>query len=234
MIKMSQHVSLELYNKITNIALFNATMESQYEQAGRYHHTSRHIIDMLAEFGQNYHMASNPITLELAILYHDIIYNVPKYLEGENMERASAAFAIQSIPKIVPSITADALEEIELLICSTAETDIDRLAVYYPKDAVLLHDLDYSIMSTPEQSVYSAYAQNIANEYIPYVGEHKFYTERLKFLKLCSYKAYYNRLYATEHYQLHRSVRAYDNIEREIMYMPNIHITDSMKEKGEF
>src|SRR5262245_66185655 len=54
-------------------AWFEALAE-RYAEPHRYYHTSRHIAECLAEVDHVRHLARDPVAVELALWFHDAIY----------------------------------------------------------------------------------------------------------------------------------------------------------------
>ncbi len=50
-------------------------LASLYSQPHRYYHNLHHIAECLAEFDSVRHLASQPVAVELAIWFHDAIYD---------------------------------------------------------------------------------------------------------------------------------------------------------------
>ena len=66
---------------------------ARYSEPCRVYHTLVHIRHCLDEFEQVRHLATNPDTVELALWYHDAIYNT----KAKDSEERSAVFAVEVV-----------------------------------------------------------------------------------------------------------------------------------------
>ena len=67
----------------------------RYTEPQRAYHTLQHIEESLVLFASVHHLAENPVDVELAIWFHDVIYD-PK--ASDNEER-STGFAVGALQK---------------------------------------------------------------------------------------------------------------------------------------
>ncbi len=113
------------------------------------YHNLDHIHHCLREFQHLKSEAQNPIAVELAIWFHDIVYD-PK---ANNNELASANLASSTLQN---TVHAKAVHQ--LIITTTHKTPPTD------HDAQLLCDIDLSILGTPPEE-YQNYARAIRQEY---------------------------------------------------------------------
>lgn len=59
-----------------------------YSDAARAYHNLNHIADCLALFDEHRHLATNPVSMEFAIWFHDVVYDTHA---SDNEERSATA-----------------------------------------------------------------------------------------------------------------------------------------------
>lgn len=124
-----------------------------YSEPQRHYHNRQHIAECLAEFDQARYLAKQPISVELAIWFHDAVYD-PK--AGDNEER-SAALAKECLRECT---VADALAgTVSQLIMITKHHELDSNA-----DAGVMMDVDLSIFGRDEKRFFE-YEEKIRREY---------------------------------------------------------------------
>ena len=120
-----------------------------YGEQGRVYHNLRHIADCLLLFDEFAVLAADPITVEFAIWFHDIVYD-PRAADNEERSAAIAAEFLSSTP--YAAVVAD-------LIMATKHGPNTLTG-----DAALICDIDLSILGRPAAE-YGAYAAAIRLEY---------------------------------------------------------------------
>jgi predicted metal-dependent HD superfamily phosphohydrolase len=152
-----------LFNKITIL----------YSDPCRHYHTLEHIQDLLIKLEENQKalmLWPNEINaLELAIWYHDAIYEPHK----KNNELQSAIFFHDEITQY----TGTGYELVENLIMST---NMELKSKNYLEH--IMRDLDMSILGA-EKSKYNQYKEGVRKEYEPIYGKGKYRSGRMNFLK---------------------------------------------------
>lgn len=130
------------------------------------YHNLKHIADCLAKFSARKQEATNPIAVELAIWFHDIIYD-PRAPDNEEQSAQVAATFIS---------TTSLANTVSDLILATKHSD-------HPSspDAQLLCDIDLSILGSPPGR-YQQYATAIRDEY-SWVSEPDYRQGRSKVLQ---------------------------------------------------
>ena len=124
-----------------------------YAEPQRHYHNQRHIADSLAEFDEAQHLARQPAAVELALWFHDAVYD-PK---AEDNEERSAALAKRCIAE---TGTSDPLSAaVAKLVMATKNHEVAG-----DSDAGLMVDVDLSILGQNEGR-FSEYEQQIQQEY---------------------------------------------------------------------
>jgi predicted metal-dependent HD superfamily phosphohydrolase len=145
---------LQSWNLLCGVAGLDGSGEGEkiincYTKNGLAYHNLTHLQDCLKEFTNRKNEARDPIAVELAIWFHDAIYN-PRANDNEAKSAQMAADFLSntkwehSVPK---------------LILATKHQDEPS-----SHDAQLLCDIDLGILSS-ESSTYRDYAMAIRNEY---------------------------------------------------------------------
>lgn len=146
------------------------TLARLYAEPHRHYHNQHHILDCLAEFDRHRAAASDPIATELAIWFHDAIYDTRV---ADNEER-SADLAEDWLakskagPRLVTAVKS--------LILATKLHDIQG----HP-DAPLLVDIDLSILGRSSHRFWQ-YEGQIRQEYA-WVDKVVFATKRAEILR---------------------------------------------------
>jgi predicted metal-dependent HD superfamily phosphohydrolase len=147
----------------TNEELINNELDKlvdQYDSPGRYYHNLQHI-EALLTLQQAYASdIRNNDVLQMAIFYHDIIYNVLKSDNEEQSALAAGAFLQQTTFPAFQIITV--MDYIRATKTHTGDEHDD--------DLDFLLDFDLSILGSAAD-VYSQYAQQIRQEYSVYPDE---------------------------------------------------------------
>jgi predicted metal-dependent HD superfamily phosphohydrolase len=126
-------------------------IESRYSEAHRAYHNARHIDECLQEFDQSRGEARNPPPLELAIWFHDAIYD-PR---ANDNEEQSARFATECLK----DASNDLARTVSNLIITTKSHVAGDL-----QDAPLLIDIDLSILGKSAER-FAQFEAGIRDEY---------------------------------------------------------------------
>ncbi len=124
-----------------------------YSEPQRFYHTVKHINAMLAHFDSVKHLAEQPAELELAIWFHDAIYNIP----SSSNEFDSARWAKQFVQS--KGYAEAGTQRIFDLIMATQHHEKSTLI-----DANLIIDIDLAILGS-SPAAYDEFEQNIRREY---------------------------------------------------------------------
>ena len=175
-------------------------LQGAYGEAQRHYHTQQHISECLAEFDQARDLARNSVAIELAIWFHDVVYD-PK--AGDNEEK-SAALANLCLAE-AGSNTALAAVVTNLIIATkthAAEAD---------PDAGLMVDVDLSIFGQRKERFFE-YEEQIRREYA-WVPEPVFNSKRVEILRGFLHR---KNIYWTEWFRTRYEQQARENLQRSI------------------
>jgi predicted metal-dependent HD superfamily phosphohydrolase len=128
-------------------------LHDRYLEAHRHYHTGRHIIACLSELAATRTLAVYPEEVELALWFHDAIYDPT---QSDN-ERQSADLAAQFLA------TANIPTESRTRIRSHILATTHHFAPESP-DAALVVDIDLAILGQSE-ATYALFEQTIRQEY---------------------------------------------------------------------
>jgi predicted metal-dependent HD superfamily phosphohydrolase len=124
-----------------------------YSEKHRYYHTLQHLNDCFEKWEEVSLLAQDPKSVELALWFHDAIYQ-PYRKENELRSAQWMAHFLQE-----HSVQASSIETVHRLILATAHSTETR-----ENDSTLLVDIDLSILgSAPE--VYDDFEAAIRKEY---------------------------------------------------------------------
>lgn len=173
---------------------------SLYSEPHRHYHNLTHLAECLAEFDSARPLAKNPVALELAIWFHDGVYDTHA---ADNEER-SAELARQRITQAGGG--AELGGAVAVLVLATKTHD----PALHP-DAPLLGDVDLSILGRRKER-FEQYEAQIRQEY-DWVPEWTFASKRSEILE--SFLAR-ERIYATAPFFTKFEKQARENIGRSI------------------
>ncbi len=132
-----------------------------YREPHRAYHTVEHIAALLALFELHGASAQNPDAVQLAILYHDVVYD-PRRSDNEAV---SAQVAARDLTEL--GIASPLVARVAALVLATQH------GVHAPDltdtDLSLLLDLDLSVLAA-SPSDYDAYSAAIRHEYAHVLG----------------------------------------------------------------
>ena len=173
---------------------------ARYSEPCRVYHTLVHIRHCLDEFEQVRHLATNPDTVELALWYHDAIYNT----KAKDSEERSAVFAVEVVRNA--SLPDKLGQSVANLIMATKHSESPT-----DPDVQLLVDIDLSILGQSEEK-FDEYELQVRKEY-EWVSEGAFVTGRSAILK-----SFLNRptIYSTQFFRNKYEAQARRNIDRSL------------------
>jgi predicted metal-dependent HD superfamily phosphohydrolase len=178
-------------------------LASRYSEPHRHYHNLRHIADCLAEFDTARQLVKDPVAVELAIWFHDAIYDTHA---ADNEER-SAGLATERITQAGGNAAMG--ESVANLILATKAHD----PVLHP-DAQLLVDVDLSILGQPTER-FQDYETRIRREY-DWVPEETFAAKRAEILERFLVR---KRIYATDHFFAKYEQQARFNLQNSILML---------------
>ena len=109
-----------------------------YQQEHRHYHTLQHLVECLLLFQQYIYLAVHPAEIEIALWFHDAIYE-PK---AQDNELKSAEWAEAEL--IHAHVPIDQIHRIKALILATCHTNKP-----ITQDQKLLTDIDLAILAAP-------------------------------------------------------------------------------------
>jgi predicted metal-dependent HD superfamily phosphohydrolase len=174
-------------------------LRSAHASPGRRYHNQRHIGECLAEFDAARSLAKQPEAVELALWFHDAIYDSTA---ADNEER-SAELAKECL---VSAGRADLAQTVAALVMATK---LHNATV--GSDAALVVDVDLSILGQDERR-FADYEAGIRAEYA-WVAEKVFKAKRAEILQGFLKR---QRIYSTEHFWKKYEVQARRNLEKAI------------------
>lgn len=149
-------------------AIFN-DLQARYSEPHRAYHNLEHIRECLDQFDTARHLAARPVEIELAIWFHDAIYDSWR---DDNEER-SALLAAETLEAAgVDPATVERVAQLIRLTTHSAEQLND--------DAALLCDIDLAILGAPPER-FARYDADIRHEY-QWVPEEVYRRERARVL----------------------------------------------------
>ena len=143
---------------------------ARYSEPHRAYHTLEHIRHCLDEFEQVRHLATNPDAVELALWYHDAIYDT----KTKDSEERSAALAVEEARNA--SLPDSFGQSVANLIMATKHTTAPT-----DPDVQLLVDIDLSILGQTGDK-FDEYERQVRKEY-EWVAEDAFVAGRSSILK---------------------------------------------------
>lgn len=169
-----------------------------YAEPQRHYHTLQHLSECLAAFDTAQSLAQRPYEVELALWFHDAIYEVKRH----DNELRSADWAREVL--LAAGVDADAAQRVHDLIMATLHS-----AVPAPGDEALLVDIDLSILAAQRER-FDEYEQQIRAEYA-YVPGFLFRRKRKQILHGFLERP---QIYSTAYFNDALEARARDNLVR--------------------
>jgi predicted metal-dependent HD superfamily phosphohydrolase len=171
-----------------------------YSKPHRHYHNLQHIADCLNEFDSARVLARQPLAVELAIWFHDAIYNT----RASDNEEKSAELAKRRLSEAVGSNGLS--DAVAALVMATKSHDPSM----HP-DAPLMVDIDLSILGQPAERFWRYEAQ-IRGEY-DWVPEAIFAAKRTEILERFLAR---ERIYSTKHFFDRYDQQARANLESSV------------------
>lgn len=190
----------------TNFTLANTlftNLAKNYHYRKRHYHNFNHIAIMLELSDQYSNYLQQKDVVNLAIFYHDVIYNP---LRKDNEER-SARRAARELKQL--QVPKNKIDLVERYILATKIHDLQGFGE--ESDLAYLLDFDLSVLGA-DWEAYVIYAQNIRKEYSVY-PDFMYNPGRVQVLQHFLEKSV---IYFTNLFYKNRETKARENIMREI------------------
>lgn len=176
---------------------------AHYSEPHRAYHNLAHIMDCLEQFESAKHLAQDAVAVEMAIWYHDAVYD-PR---AKDNEERSAELAVRAVTEA--GLRTSYRENIQALILATKKHDASLA-----RDAAVLVDVDLSILGQ-NSARFDEYERQIRREY-NWVSEVDFANGRAAVLG-----AFLSRpnIYTTEFFRAKYERQARENLQRSIQQL---------------
>lgn len=172
-----------------------------YASTGRFYHNLTHIADCLSVFARTKFLAVHPEEVELAIWFHDAVYDTRR----DDNEQKSAEWAGRVIRQ--SGLNSEIAARVARLILATRHTEEVQ-----DIDTQLIVDVDLSILGAGKEAFWQ-YEENIRKEYV-WVPERLFRQKRMNILNgflsrpyLYYHKAYREMLEKKARANLHQAIK---------------------------
>jgi predicted metal-dependent HD superfamily phosphohydrolase len=201
-------VSLARWSQLMNALDLSGTdttrtydaLVAAYSEKHRHYHTLEHIDACLRHLDRARHLAVLPAQIEIALWFHDAVYDT----YGKENEERSARLAVQFLHK--HGAASDCLLQVERLILAT-----QHQARVSDSDEQLLVDIDLAILGS-EPTVYDEFESNVRKEY-KWVPMPLYRRKRCEILQSFLDQ---ERIYYTEHFRQSSEDQARSNLMRAI------------------
>ncbi len=200
---------------LLNMSLAKTTftcLQSNYNDASRSYHTLQHVFDCLRHFETLKKRFNDPDVVELAIIFHDFIYDPL----ASNNEVESARYARLAL-RCTSKLSQSQIDRMcDLIKMTKAHAHDDSC------DAKLFLDIDMSILGTKPKR-YQEYVAQVRQEYVvsAQVPQLVFDQRRKAFLQklLTNINNNGRRLYYTDYFHGRLGLQAEKNIAAELRHL---------------
>jgi len=192
---------LELWSdqaKNTTLHDFNDLVK-RYGEPHRHYHDLSHISLCLEDLTEACSHADHPFEVELAIWFHDAVYD-PRRSDNEEV---SARYAQDTLGKLIEK---ESLERVQSLILATRHTEPPK-----NNDEKLIADIDLAILGRPTKE-YKEYEDEIRQEY-GWVPDDRFKAGRAEVLARFLAREH---IYYTDHFREKYEMNARANLSHSI------------------
>lgn len=196
----------QVWRTVTGIAVragLFVELATAYGEASRHYHSTTHLLDCLQQLDRVQHLAEHPREVELALWFHDAVYDV----KAKDNEERSAAWAVRELS--ASGVASEVITHIEALILATRHQASPTAA-----DEQMLVDIDLSILGA-EPTNYDQYSKNIHAEYA-WVPMADYIRGRAAVLEQFLARPF---IYSTTWFREQYEVRARENMKREIRHL---------------
>lgn len=180
-------------------------ISTQYSKPYRHYHSLSHLEDLFSKLDQISALIQKPQIVELAIFFHDLIYEP----ESKTNEQDSAQWFV-NFAKECTTMKPEDISLVERYILQTA----NHLSCneQHGHDLLYFLDLDLSILGSHSTDQYSKYAQGVRQEY-SVLSDEQFCAGRSQFLKKM---LAVENLFYTSHFRISIGEKAKENMQREL------------------
>ncbi|MGH8017693.1 MAG: HD domain-containing protein [Opitutaceae bacterium] len=185
-----------------SIAACFEALRAAYTQPGRHYHGVWHIEECLALLDEHRILAQDPRALELAIWFHDVVYEPG----AKDNERASAAWALPWLERL--EMAAGSIEDVCAMIIATERHEPQAAD---PPDCALMIDIDLTSLAA-EPEVFARNTELIRREF-QQIDEREFARGRVRFLEAFLARA---RIYQADVFHERYEARARANLRRSL------------------
>ncbi|PNK61009.1 hypothetical protein [Psychrobacter sp. FDAARGOS_221] len=191
-----------------------------YSEPQRHYHTLTHLAQMFHQFDKHQNQLHNPNAIELAIWYHDIIYD-PTQTDNERQSADYFQRVVNTCPQLADLVAKQnnlLIQQVTALIMMTAkhevsqaDAELEQKITLKVQDSQYFLDMDLAILGSPRQ-VYQDYARQVRLEYA-HVNDSAFKQGRKAVLERFLQR---ERLYFTQAFYAEYEQNARHNIQQEI------------------
>jgi len=178
-------------------------LRDEYFETHRFYHNINHIRNCLADFDSAKHLTNRSDLVELAIWYHDIVYDTQA---KDNEEKSGQLLYNICLTSKLPEELA---KRAATLILATKHNLIPE-----DIDAKIIIDTDLAILGKQVQE-FDEYEKNIRKEY-SHVVEEQFKKKRSEILQRFLQRAENNSLYLTDFFRSKYGAQARINLQKSI------------------
>lgn len=168
-------------------------LDSRYSESHRHYHNLRHIAAMLAKLDE---VSPGDVAMELAIWFHDVIYD-PRGRDNE--EQSAAFFVAEMADSLDPMFWLDV---VRLILA----TDYSRKRTG-AADEDLLRDIDLSILASAPEA-YQAYTEAVRHEYAHVPDEDFRNGRRAVMERILEGRIFHTDAFAAEESRARENIRA--------------------------
>lgn len=183
-----------------------APLAARYAEPQRHYHDAQHIANCLAQFDQVRRLAAQSVAVELAIWFHDAVYDP----HAPDNEERSVQLAVATLRKAGADKSLS--HDVEQLVLATKLHDTTN----HP-DAPLLVDVDLSILGQPPERFWT-YEQQIRQEYA-WVETTVFAAKRAEILHRFLARP---RIYQTDYFYARLETQARENLRASIEQLTSV------------
>ena len=176
---------------------------ANYSDPGRFYHTVKHLEECFLYFDRSRHLAEFPAQVELALWFHDAIYDT----HSKDSEERSASWAEDVLRE--SGARPEVVSRVRELVLATKH-DAKPIGA----DACLLVDIDLSILGAPTER-FDEYEAQVRQEYL-WVPEVQFRDGRQKILRALLARG---NIYSTELFRSWLEANAKANLKRSLTHL---------------